>query len=47
MNDKSENVEEKDQSKPADEHVGFAFSSMIKIYDPNSQEVYVQARGDN
>lgn len=33
-------------TKP-NEQAGFYFSSGIKIFDPNSQEVLVQKRGDN
>lgn len=29
------------------EHVGYYFSSFLKITDPNSQEILVQKRGDN
>jgi len=34
------------KAKP-NEHVGFYFSSGIKITDPNTKEVLVQMRGDN
>jgi hypothetical protein len=50
MKTKSENTEkqqvEKSQ-KPVDEDLGFHLSSSIKIYDPNTEEVLVQMRGDN
>lgn len=45
MNDKSEKVEQEEQ--PVNEHGGFYFSSMLKIFDPNSEEILVQTRGDN
>lgn len=41
-----ENVANSDK-KPVDENMGFYFSSAIKIYDPDTQEVLVQLRGDN
>jgi len=39
--------EEISKEKPTDENGGFLFSSAIKIYDPNTEEVLVQIRGDN
>jgi len=39
--------EEKTPETPTDEKGGFVFSSAIKIYDPNTEEVLVQIRGDN
>ena len=45
----SEKVEETqlEEKKPVDENMGFYFSSSIKIYDPETNEVLVQKRGDN
>lgn len=46
----TENNEQKPEQKdetPVNEDVGFCFSSSIKIFDPNTQEVLVQMRGDN
>jgi hypothetical protein len=40
-------IEDKEDKKPVNEHGGFYFSSMVKIYDPNSEEILVQVRGDN
>lgn len=47
MNDKSQNSEkvEKKEPKP-NEAGGFYFSSFVKIYDPKTNEVLVQQRGD-
>ena len=46
-NDKTESVEEKPEIGPKpDETGGFYFSSFIKITDPNTNEVLLQARGD-
>lgn len=42
----SEKPDEKPETSP-NEQTGFLFSSAIKIYDPNSNEVLVQIRGDN
>lgn len=36
----------KTEQKP-DEHVGFYYSSFIKIFDPETNEILVQKRGDN
>lgn len=38
--------EEHNQEKSPDEVSGFYFSSAIKIFDPNTDEVLVQKRGD-
>jgi hypothetical protein len=48
MNESIENLEQPAEkpSKP-DEKGGFYFSSSIKIFDPNTEEVLVQQRGDN
>lgn len=45
MNDKSEN--ETMNQKPVDETGGFCFSTFVKIFDPETQEILVQQRGDN
>lgn len=47
MKDKSEKVEQKHEQKPVDEMGGFCFSTSIKIFDPETDEVLVQQRGDN
>ena len=47
MNDKSEKVEQIEDKTPVNEHGGFYFSTSIKIFDPNSEEILVQTRGDN
>lgn len=39
-------VKQKSEQKP-DEHAGFVFSSAIKIFDPKTEEVLVQKRGDD
>jgi hypothetical protein len=36
---------QQEQGKP-NERMGFEFSSAIKIFDPETQEVFVQARVD-
>ena len=41
----NEVLNEKPEPKP-DEKGGFIFSSVIKIFDPNTEEVLVQQRGD-
>ena len=45
----SENEQEqlKNPHEPVDEYSGFCFSSAIKIFDPETQEVIVNIRGDN
>jgi hypothetical protein len=43
---KKESQKEQDD-KPVDEQGGFVFSSAIKIFDPNTDEILVQMRGDN
>lgn len=49
----NENTENKDpnpvleKEKQVDELSGFYFSSAIKIFDPNTDEVLVHKRGDN
>ena len=50
MNENTENNEIKNKDpneKPVNENGGFLFSSAVKIYDPNTEEVLVQIRGDN
>ena len=46
---KSNNEGKKRQASAAkpNETGGFYFSSSVKIFDPNSQEVIVQKRGDD
>lgn len=50
MNENTEKDEQKEVKHPQ-EHVnelgGFYFSSAIKIFDPNTEEIIVQQRGDN
>ena len=48
MNENSSNGEERKlPEKKPNEHGGFYFSSSVKIFDPNSQEIIVQKRGDD
>lgn len=50
MNQNTENTQEqaqKPQDSAVDEYSGFCFSSAIKIFDPETQEVLVNIRGDN
>jgi hypothetical protein len=47
MNENSPKVEPKFPEKKPNEHGGFYFSSSVKIFDPNSQEIIVQKRGDD
>jgi len=47
MNENTEKVEEKEVETKPDEQTGFYFSSALKIFDPNNQEILVQMRGDN
>lgn len=47
MNNESEIKDQEDsEQKPVNEMGGFCFSSGIKIFDPNTQEVILQIRGD-
>jgi len=49
IDNKLENTEKKEDkviSKP-NEQSGVYYSSHIKIYDPNTQEVFVQKRADD
>lgn len=45
--DKLKPAEKKEPVTKPNEHVGFYFSSHLKITDPNTKEVLVQTRGDN
>lgn len=47
MNKNSEKVEENDIGPKPDEETGFYFSSSVKVFDPETQEVLVNIRGDN
>lgn len=51
MNDNTENLDKKESSvqeeKKPNELGGFYFSSHFKIFDPNTEEIIVQQRGDN
>ena len=47
MNNKSEQDELKQDKTPVNEIGGLYFSTAIKIFDPNTEEVLVQQRGDN
>ena len=38
--------QDSEDQKPVNEKGGFYFSSLVKIYDPNTQEILVQVRGD-
>lgn len=37
---------EKNTDKKPNEHGGFYFSSFVKIFDPNTNKIIVQKRGD-
>lgn len=43
QNEQKHTVEDE---KPVNEKGGFYFSSLVKITDPNTQEVILQIRGD-
>jgi hypothetical protein len=48
MSEKVEtNTQELEKPAKVDELSGVYFSTAIKIYDPNTEEVLVQIRGDN
>jgi hypothetical protein len=48
MQNKPENNDQKPENDSAlKDKAGFYFSSMIKITDPNTNEVLVQQRGDD
>lgn len=40
-------AQEQNLSKKPNETGGFYFSSGLKIFDPNSKEMFVQKRGDD
>lgn len=48
MNDKSNPAGEykKREGKKPNENAGFSFSSSIKIFDPNTQQIILHKRGD-
>lgn len=41
-----ENKPKIEENTKPNEKMGFEFSSMIKIFDPDTQKVYVQTRAD-
>jgi GTPase SAR1 family protein len=45
-NEKTQELQENKDKKPVDEVSGFYFSSSVKIFDPNTDEILVQKRGD-
>lgn len=49
MNENIENEQEqlKNPQESVDEYSGFYFSSAVKIFDPETEEVLVNIRGDN
>ena len=49
MNENTDQNQEKqtELEKKPNETGGFYFSSSIKIFDPETQEILVQKRGDN
>lgn len=49
IDDKAQIYDIKEESKPKkpDEKSGVYFSSHVKIYDPNTKEVFVQKRADD
>ncbi len=47
ISNEQEQVENPHEPVPVDEHSGFYFSSAIKIFDPETQEILVNIRGDN
>jgi hypothetical protein len=44
---KNEETSGKLPEKKPNENAGFYFSSSVKIFDPNSQQILVQKRGDD
>lgn len=48
MNNKSNTVGGHDRlkEKRPNENAGFYFSSSVKIFDPNTQQILIQKRGD-
>lgn len=52
MNSDQNKAQETDEKRPQEQDVfnefsGIYFSSSIKVFDPNTEEVLVQKRGDN
>lgn len=47
MNDKSENINQNVTEQKPNEMGGFYFSTTLKIFDPETNEILVQQRGDN
>lgn len=47
MNTNIATQSEKQSIRKPNEVGGFYFSSGIKIFDPNSEEIFLQKRGDN
>lgn len=47
MSNNDQNNKKTEPSKKPNEVGGVYFSSSIKIFDPNTNEVLVQKRGDN
>jgi hypothetical protein len=46
LDKKKEQAFPEQNQAPVDEKGGFAFSSAVKISDPNTKEIIVQIRGD-
>lgn len=42
----SQQAPDSEDTKPVNESGGFYFSSIVKIYDPKTEEILVQVRGD-
>lgn len=42
----SQPAQDNEDKKPVNENGGFYFSSIVKIYDPETEEILVQVRGD-
>ena len=47
MNENTENKQTTEESKKPNELGGFYFSSVVKIFDPETSEILVQKRGDD
>jgi len=47
MINKQMNKTQKNTSKKPNEESGFSFSSSVKIFDPETNEVLVRKRGDD
>lgn len=43
----TEDIKTEDISEKPDENGGFVFSSAVKIFDPNTDEIILHIRGDN